>query len=349
MSKRGWQDKKVGSGKNVAVVIGRFSPFHNGHLHVVETAAAENDYLVIVFGSARQARTFKSPWSDNNRVAMINQCFTERFGDKVQIRFAGVQDHYNDYHWEKDVVNKVIAAASLQPGDNVTLYGYEKDTSSYYLRMFQQAYEGVHWSFKAVDSVDNMHATDIRHLIFTEEKAGLKKCQGSLPETVYEYLQHNWLGSAEFAAMQKEYLFMQQYQEQFKGLKYAPTFLTVDTVIIAQRSVLLIRRKEMPGEGLWSLPGSFVGQHERLQEAAIRTAKQKAGIKLTEQQLIRSCYMDKPNRSLRGRTLTHAFLFELEKQPGSSKGEWHPISNIDVLEEHMFEDHVQIIERLCFN
>ena len=58
MSKRGWQDKKVGSGKNVAVVIGRFSPFHNGHLHVVETAAAENDYLVIVFGSARQARTW---------------------------------------------------------------------------------------------------------------------------------------------------------------------------------------------------------------------------------------------------------------------------------------------------
>ena len=60
--------------------------------------------------------------------------------------------------------------------------------------------------------------------------------------------------------------------------------------------------------------------------------------------------MDNPERSLRGRTITHAFLFELPKEQGRKmkgyrgKAEWQPLSSLPYLQDQMFEDHAQIIQ-----
>ncbi|MCY1381745.1 Bifunctional NMN adenylyltransferase/Nudix hydrolase [compost metagenome] len=62
---------------------------------------------------------------------------------------------------------------------------------------------------------------------------------------------------------------------------------------------------------------------------------------------------DHPERSLRGRTITHAFHFEFqagELPPvkggdDAAKARWFPLSELRAMESQIYEDHFYIIER----
>jgi ADP-ribose pyrophosphatase YjhB (NUDIX family) len=63
-------------------------------------------------------------------------------------------------------------------------------------------------------------------------------------------------------------------------------------------AVLLLRRTDGPGAGLWSLPGSFVRARERLDDAVLRTLADKCGLDgLAPRQLH---VFDEPGRDDRG-------------------------------------------------
>ena len=63
-------------------------------------------------------------------------------------------------------------------------------------------------------------------------------------------------------------------------------------------AVLLLRRTDGPGAGLWSLPGSFVRARERLADAVLRTLADKCGLDgLAPRQLH---VFDEPGRDDRG-------------------------------------------------
>ncbi len=54
-------------------LIGRFQPFHNGHLQVVERISADVDELVIGIGSADASHTVKNPFTAGERLMMIRK------------------------------------------------------------------------------------------------------------------------------------------------------------------------------------------------------------------------------------------------------------------------------------
>ena len=71
-------------------------------------------------------------------------------------------------------------------------------------------------------------------------------------------------------------------------------------------SVLLHRRSTETEHGRWSLPGSFVRERERLDEAVQRTLREKCGIEgLSPRQLV---VLDDPDRDSRGWVLSVAHL-----------------------------------------
>ena len=71
-------------------------------------------------------------------------------------------------------------------------------------------------------------------------------------------------------------------------------------------SVLLLRRSTDTERGRWSLPGSFVRERERLDEAVQRTLRDKCGIEgLSPRQLV---VLDDPDRDSRGWVLSVAHL-----------------------------------------
>ena len=59
---------------STALYIGRFQPFHNGHLLMVKHAAKRHSNVIIGIGSAQEELTAKNPFSASQRFEMILRC-----------------------------------------------------------------------------------------------------------------------------------------------------------------------------------------------------------------------------------------------------------------------------------
>ncbi|MEM0374834.1 MAG: nicotinamide-nucleotide adenylyltransferase [Nitrososphaerota archaeon] len=53
------------------LLIGRFQPFHIGHLKAIEQAASENDEVIVGIGSAQYSYTLDNPFTAGERIEMI--------------------------------------------------------------------------------------------------------------------------------------------------------------------------------------------------------------------------------------------------------------------------------------
>ena len=56
-----------------ALLIGRFQPFHNGHLEVIRTISKQCDRLIVGIGSAQLSHTFENPFTAGERHLMISR------------------------------------------------------------------------------------------------------------------------------------------------------------------------------------------------------------------------------------------------------------------------------------
>ena len=109
---------------HAAVFIGRMQPFHRGHSHIVERALDQADEVIIVVGSSFAARSFRNPFTFDERKAMIKQLFPQE-----NVKVVPVSDYpYDDNKWVAAVQSVVMAAMKFIPGPaNVALVGHKKD------------------------------------------------------------------------------------------------------------------------------------------------------------------------------------------------------------------------------
>ncbi len=56
---------------SVALLPGRFQPFHRGHLAIAQTAVADGHELLVMIGSAQEAATWENPFSAGERREMV--------------------------------------------------------------------------------------------------------------------------------------------------------------------------------------------------------------------------------------------------------------------------------------
>ena len=59
------------------VFIGRFEPFHNGHLAVARYGLTRARKIVFLVGSADTPRTIKNPWTVAERTVMIESALAD--------------------------------------------------------------------------------------------------------------------------------------------------------------------------------------------------------------------------------------------------------------------------------
>lgn len=326
--------------RDALVFIGRFQPFHNGHKAVIETALQQAKEVVIVVGSSFAARNLRNPFTFDERKAMIKAAFPS---DNVKV--VPVSDYpYDDNKW-MNAIQKVVDAAIPNAVD-VGLIGHSKDSTSYYLEIFPRWKNHVE-----VEDVDGINATDIRKVFF--ELPNTPFMPNMLPSGVGSTL-GNILTSNSFSTLRAEYQMVKKYKEAWKAAPFPPTFMTVDAVVVQSGHLLLVKRGDMPGKGLWALPGGFLNQDETMLNGAIRELKEETKIKVPVPVLIGSIKesktFDAPNRSSRGRTITQAFYIdlgvgELPKVKGSDDAEkafWVPFNKVK--QDKMFEDHFFIID-----
>jgi len=331
---------------NFCVFIGRFQPLHNSHLIVIKQALKEAKELILVIGSADSARSVKNPWTFQERSEMIFEALTME--EKERVHMVPVRDYfYSDSMWITEVQQRVNA---ITRGDqSVCMIGTYKDSSSYYVKLFPQ------WDFIPAANHDILNATDVRHAMFTGDKF-TENFVNKIPPEVHGYIFDHFLGEPAHEELQKEYEYIQNYKKTWANTPFPVTFNTVDTVLIQSGHILVVKRKFNPGKGLIALPGGFIKPTETLQQAAIRELKEETGVKVDKvvlaNNIVSSHTFDHPGRSLRGRTITHAFCVklpngELPEVRGSDDAEqafWMPLMDIGRNEDQFYEDHFHIIQ-----
>jgi bifunctional NMN adenylyltransferase/nudix hydrolase len=311
---------------------------------VLRRALSQAERVCILVGSTDRPRTIKDPFSYDERRQMMLALLDEDERERVVI--APVQDSmYNDGDWVRWIQDVVASELGDTSGRRIGLIGHEKDTTSYYLRMFPQ------WEFVETDATEDISATEIREQLFAERNNSF--VSWAVPAPVHDWLER-FRTRPEFAQLKSEAEFIAGYQKAWAAAPYPVTFVTVDALVVHSGHILLVRRRSEPGRGLWALPGGFVNQDERLETACIRELREETGLKLPEPVLRGSIkdrqVFDHPQRSLRGRTITHAFLFhfpvgELPRVKGgddADKARWVPLNTFARMRDVMFEDHFDI-------
>lgn len=328
------------------VFIGRFQPFHNGHKAVIDAAIEQAKEVIVVVGSSFAARNTRNPFTFDERRQMIKAVFPQ---DNVKV--VPVSDYpYDDNKWVAAIQNVVHGALSWSADPiRIGLIGHEKDGTSYYLKIFPT------WGSVSVPNVSGINATDIRKDLFEVNSGTLERLKNSMPAPARSALLNILdVSKKEWNVLEQEYAMVKKYKEAWKAAPFPPTFMTVDAVVVQSGHILLVKRGDMPGKGLWALPGGFLNQEETMLDGAIRELKEETKIKVPvpvlKGSIKESKTFDAPNRSARGRTITQAFYIdlgvgELPKVKGSddaAKAFWVPFK--DVKQELLFEDHFHIID-----
>lgn len=308
--------------------------------------------LVIIIGSFNQARNIKNPWLGAERIEMIKASLTSQEVERID--FVPIRDYlYNDNLW----ITEVQEAVHNVVGDekDVILVGHKKDASSYYLKMFP------HWEFIETGENNPLNATSIREKYFTCDAA----FKQDVPAPVASLLSRGWClddscpnEHRQFQNLREEFHHIKSYKEAWRGAPFPPIFVTTDAVVVKSGHVLVVRRKGNPGKGLIALPGGFLQQNETTLVGCLRELKEETGIKVSIDELKKAAgqepvtkVFDHPDRSLRGRTITHAFLINLghgelphvKGMDDADKAFWLSLRDVSTRENQFFEDHYHII------
>lgn len=331
----------MNSNFDYCVFIGRFSPFHKGHLEILKKALSISKKVIVVIGSASAPRSIKNPWNFEERKRMIETSLN--YEELVNVIFIDMNDYlYNNNLWVSVLQQKIGKASEFS--ENVALIGFKSDETSFYLDLFPQ--------FKYIEHPTNynFHATEIRDLYFAKNF----KYKDMIPDGSANFLD-KFLFSNEFNFLQEEKKYIDKYKASWSSAPFPPIFVTVDSIVIKSGHILLIKRGHNPGKGLFAMPGGFVNNNEHLQDAALRELKEETSIKVNiadlKKSIVESKVFDEPNRSLRGRVISHTFLIDLGtgalpkiKHGDNAAGcSWMPLSEFYNLESQFFDDHFHII------
>lgn len=355
--------------KDLTVFIGRFSPFHNGHAEVLTRAMKSSKAVLVLIGSAGQARTTKNPFVYDERANMIRNFALDTLTNEkgalpAQLRIKPIYDYpYNDQAWIRGVQDAVDAAKAelvdvigLNP--DVFITGADRDQSTWYLRAF-----GDTFKMDVVSETTagfSLSATHVRDVLFNSNAKAYHLSE-KVPGSTLDFLV-DFTKTETYADLVKEYKYLQDYKAIYEGLRYPVSIQTVDTCVIQSGHVLVVVRDNFPGKGLWCLPGGHldVDKNERLVDAAIRELMEETKIELSKAQLYGSikskeCF-DHPDRSLKARVITMCYLLKLDDtkplpKTKPQRGEarkvmWVPIAEALRERDKWFDDHHAILETM---
>ncbi len=344
---------------DLSVVIGRFQPPHLAHIAMIEQALRLAQNCVVVLGSAYHARNSKNPFSHDERAGLLQRCFTAQQWARMHV--VALRDYYDCDLW----VAQVRAATAAWAGRNMCLVGHLKDASSNYLRAFPD------FALELMPNIAAINASDIRQQLYRltlanaqprSQHAPWQTILSAVPTALHGALKE-FITSAVGQQMAEEWAVLNAERQAWASAPYPVIFVALDALVYWQAHILLIQRGRAPGKGLWALPGGFLEPHETLLAGALRELQEETQLALDDAQ---SCLrghqvFDAPERSLRGRVISHGYAFDLSALPqwrsaaaappvrggdDAVIARWWPVSALPQIEDHMHDDHYSMIQRL---
>jgi nicotinamide-nucleotide adenylyltransferase len=89
-----------------ALIIGRFQPFHLGHLRLIQEAAKEADHIILGIGSSQASYTNNNPFTAQERKKMI-ELSLQAFGKDKRFSIYFIPDIGDNARWVAHVKNIV--------------------------------------------------------------------------------------------------------------------------------------------------------------------------------------------------------------------------------------------------
>ena len=335
---------------DIAVLIGRFQPLHNGHLALLQEALRSARKVIVVVGSAFQARSPRNPFTWQERADLLRASGDASLTERLTV--LPMRDYYDEPRWAQAV--RAAVASIAGDHDTIALVGHFKDTSSSYLAAFPG------WNLIDMPRIGRMDSTLLRDAWFGAAGQSIDAALAPfIPEAPAATLA--WLKSfaqtPAYGALAQEWHMLRDYRFAWASAPWPPVFVTVDALLQCQDQVLLIERGRAPGKGLWALPGGFLEPHDTLWQSCLRELREETCCALDESALRAALrqvrVFDHPGRSQRGRTLTHVHHFDLGHAPlppvrggdDAARAQWQPISDLPTMDALFFEDHFHILDR----
>ena len=334
----------------LSVLVGRFQPFHDGHLSLLRQALGLAPRVVVVIGSAFQARSPKHPFTWEERANMVRRALPEE--ERTRVVCTPVRDYFEDARWITAVrraVSQALADRSIGPARSTALIGHLRDATRDYLHCFPE------WSLKLSDGLPLRRASAMRDALFAAPEQGLRQLAHEAPAGVVDFLRE-WSTSPWFEPLRQEAALLRSYAASWAEAPYPPILVTVDCVVRCRDHVLLIRRGQAPGKGLLAVPGGFLEQRETTLQAALRELEEETHLALPAATL-RACLkatdvFDQPDRSQRSRTITHGHFFDLADREfpairaddDAAHADWTPIGRLCEMEDRFLDDHFQMLD-----
>jgi len=105
--------------------IGRFQPFHNGHLYAIKKILGREDEIVIVIGSAQESFSLKNPLSAGERIEIIRAVLRElnALGRSI---IVPIPDIHENLVWPARVIEYTPKFDRVYSGNELVLVLFEQ-------------------------------------------------------------------------------------------------------------------------------------------------------------------------------------------------------------------------------
>lgn len=355
---------------DLAVIFFRGQIVHHGHLAAVLKGHEVAKNTLVFLGSHEEPRRADIlPFTTSERRKMLLMSLPPELAARTKV--VGIHDFQNDNLWVSEAQR--LVSTHFPDAEKIALVGHAKDGTSYYLSKFS------FWDSVSIPNIKGLSATPMRMDYFLRSKtAFFAAAHEKMPQGTIDFL-NEFHGTTPYHALRHELQEVINEQKQWDSAPFVPVTVTMDAAFFHSGHVLLGKRVGPRGAGQWSLiGGSLLPQDETLLKGAVRKLREAAGVDVPAAKLLGSvagsCIMDNPRRSMRGRSVTHAFAFNMapfvpERREGEAEADYQkrltkglrpPMSKADgvqysetrwwklksITRDMMFEDHFYIIERL---
>jgi bifunctional NMN adenylyltransferase/nudix hydrolase len=324
----------------LAVVIGRFQPYHLGHHDLITKASKENDTVLLIIGSTNVLPNYKNPFTKEERKWLIIKHLEASNLTNVVIRFQADKDYDDD--WVQDINGHVLSLE--EDPTQVVIYCNPKD-EEYYRENFVYPVETV--------NTTNISATRVRELWYDEGAQDIL----SISELTRDFLNNH----ADYERLTHEYDTTEfNKTRKTNGHPFGNPVEPVSFAVIIKDGGILVGRRTNPrGYGQLGLPGGFVNADESTLDTSIRETQEELGVDL--RQLIKEgkavCMAQSVEENLDdlgARTIGINYLFVIRpdtevtpvKGDETSEFQWLPIADVCEDRTMLFYNHNRIVRHL---
>ena len=110
-----------------ALFVGRFQPFHKGHLHAIHLILGREPKVVIAVGSSLSSHEERNPFTMGERVQMILGALAENNVERGRYLITGVPDTEFHPSWVTYVLKSVPPINRVYTNDPLTTTLFEEE------------------------------------------------------------------------------------------------------------------------------------------------------------------------------------------------------------------------------